>query len=278
MTYRLASTFAEDTTRREHRVVIVGCGGTGAFVSEGLCRLFMGRSDIHMVLVDHDTVSERNLLRQNFYAEDVGRFKAEALAQRFAKQFERPVSYSLNPLGLSSRRSGMYTAPSLVITCVDNAIARQAAASWASQHMGWWLDVGNGKNWGQVLIGNAGAIEIVKNGRFSHLSGWFSEKTSVCRYLPLPHIQQPELLVPRREEGLDPDCAEAVALGEQSPVINKAMATLVMEFVRRLVAGELTWMQARIDLDSFMLRAVDATPEHVARILKIKPQSLVSKE
>ena len=272
MTYKLASTFAQDT-RREHRVVIVGCGGTGAFVAEGLCRLFLTRPDIHLVLVDHDTVSERNLLRQNFYAEDVGRFKAEALAQRFARQFNRPVAYSLNPLGLSGRRSELYTAPSLMITCVDNAIARQAAASWASQHMGWWLDVGNGKNWGQVLIGNSTVARAT-----DMYMRWFHEKSGICGRLPHPNLQQPEILVPRREEGLDPDCAEAVALGEQSPVINKAMATLVMEFVRRLVAGELTWMQARIDLGSFMLRAVDATPENVARILKVKPQSLVSKK
>ena len=34
-------------------ITVVGCGGTGGFVAEGLCRLFQGR-DATIVLVDHD--------------------------------------------------------------------------------------------------------------------------------------------------------------------------------------------------------------------------------
>ena len=52
-------------------ITVVGCGGTGGFVAEGLCRLFQGRKAT-IVLVDHDRVEPHNLLRQNFYAEDVG--------------------------------------------------------------------------------------------------------------------------------------------------------------------------------------------------------------
>ena len=55
-------------------ITVVGCGGTGGFVAEGLCRLFQGRQAT-IVLVDHDRVEPHNLLRQNFYAEDVGKFK-----------------------------------------------------------------------------------------------------------------------------------------------------------------------------------------------------------
>ena len=46
---------------------MVGTGGTGGFVAEGLCRLFQGR-EATIVLVDHDRVEPHNLLRQNFYA------------------------------------------------------------------------------------------------------------------------------------------------------------------------------------------------------------------
>ena len=48
---------------------------TGGYVAEGLCRLFQGR-EAAIVLVDHDRVEPHNLLRQNFYPEDVGRFKS----------------------------------------------------------------------------------------------------------------------------------------------------------------------------------------------------------
>ena len=66
-------------------ITVVGCGGTGGFVAEGLCRLFQGR-DATIVLVDHDRVEPHNLLRQNFYAEDVGKFKSQALADRLAAE------------------------------------------------------------------------------------------------------------------------------------------------------------------------------------------------
>ena len=54
-------------------VTIVGCGGTGGFVAEGLCHLLPREATL--VLVDHDRVEERNLRRQNFVREDLGRFK-----------------------------------------------------------------------------------------------------------------------------------------------------------------------------------------------------------
>ena len=69
-------------------ITVVGCGGTGGFVAEGLCRLFQGR-EATIVLVDHDRVEPHNLLRQNFYADDVGRFKSEALADRLAKSLQQ---------------------------------------------------------------------------------------------------------------------------------------------------------------------------------------------
>ena len=75
-------------------ITVVGCGGTGGFVAEGLCRLFQGR-DATIVLVDHDRVEPHNLLRQNFYAEDVGKFKSQALADRLARAYRRPVGYSV---------------------------------------------------------------------------------------------------------------------------------------------------------------------------------------
>ena len=79
-------------------ITVVGCGGTGGFVAEGLCRLFQGR-EATIVLVDHDRVEPHNLLRQNFYPEDVGKFKSQALADRLARAYRRRVGYSVYPSG-----------------------------------------------------------------------------------------------------------------------------------------------------------------------------------
>jgi len=71
-------------------IVIVGVGGTGSLVADGICRLLKG-SDIKIILNDYDIVEEHNLFRQNFYAGDVGRFKAQVLAERLARQYGREI-------------------------------------------------------------------------------------------------------------------------------------------------------------------------------------------
>jgi hypothetical protein len=46
-------------------IVLVGCGGTGGFLAEAVCRLLIGRrGSLH--LVDPDRVEPRNVARQAF--------------------------------------------------------------------------------------------------------------------------------------------------------------------------------------------------------------------
>ncbi|MDO8690685.1 MAG: ThiF family adenylyltransferase, partial [Dehalococcoidia bacterium] len=78
-------------------VTVVGCGGTGGHVAEGLCRQLPPRCKI--VLVDPDRVEQRNLVRQNFLQGELGQFKSEALALRLARQYQRTVGYSVYPIG-----------------------------------------------------------------------------------------------------------------------------------------------------------------------------------
>src|SRR5438270_1019183 len=77
-------------------IVLVGCGGTGGFVAESLCRLLIGR-EAALYLVDPDRVETVNVARQSFDLGDVGRFKAEALADRLSARFHREVCYSVLP-------------------------------------------------------------------------------------------------------------------------------------------------------------------------------------
>lgn len=254
MTYRLSR------IQENGSLLVVGCGGTGGFVAEGLCRLLAG-TGYHLYLVDHDRVEERNLRRQNFYLADLGRFKAEALAERLASNYGMTVDYLVSPieqLYLDDRGH-------LTIGCVDNPSARDILQYAGTYGMGqkfsyckmngWYIDAGNGEHSGQVLIGNALLSELQKS---------FYPERGLCERLPLPTIQQPALLAPA--PALRRDCARAVEADEQSPVINQAMASLVLAFVHRLLAGTLTWMGAYIDLEAGSMSAVDATPENVSRI------------
>jgi hypothetical protein len=257
--YRIAlawnDKFEVSNSSRIPAIIVVGCGGTGGFAAEGLARMLP--PGINLILIDMDRVEERNLNRQSFTAADIGLFKSEALAKRLAGKYRRPVQYSILPVGTTDLPQG------IVVGCVDNGLARQAIAG--SIHDGqWWVDAGNGQNYGQILIGNSKAEKLKP-----------SFMADLCVRLPLPTIQQPALLtqtpVQRRS------CAEAVAADDQSPAINQAMGALVLEVVRRIIAGSCPWMQLYLDLEAGTLTPTLAAPEGVSRLTGISISKLVRK-
>jgi len=255
--HRLSSEFA----RGHFTITVVGCGGTGSFVAEGLARLLPPRADL--VLIDHDRVEERNLIRQNFRRGDLGRFKSEVLAMRFAREYSLPVAYSTYPVRVSELRY-----PGLVIGCVDNGLARkdiadrieENALTWVGGYSRavprelqsgprvetqlWWIDAGNGENFGQILIGN---------------SNRFAEQDGRVLALPMPTIQRPDIL---QEAPAQRNCAD---IPEQGPVINQVMAGLVIQVVQRLI--EESCPALYLDLESGTLSPVEASPENAVKIL-----------
>ncbi len=255
-------------------IAVVGCGGTGGFVAEGLCRLLNDR-DIPILLIDHDRVEPHNLVRQNFYAGDVGKFKSQVLAERLSRQYGRRIGFSVYPymhdLVGEDYGAGLATQAirGIIIGCVDNADARRAISD-SIAFTNWWLDAGNGHASGQVLLGNTN--------RRQSLEGSFSEAYRQVERLPIPSWQLPSLLAPPTIVKTDIlDCAEAVATEEQGPLINQVMATLVLEFVNRMLKGTLTWMGVYIDLEAGTLQPVPAEPETVARICGVKVDTLLMK-
>ena len=247
-------------------ITVVGCGGTGGFVAEGLCRLFTGR-EATIVLVDHDRVEPHNLLRQNFYAADVGRFKSQALADRLARSYRRPIGYSVYPFREAASGSHRRRYPGLpaygnclLTGCADNAAARRAMAECLrGGRQQWLIDAGNDTNWGQVLIGNV-----------ADPSYWdepaFVDET--CYMLPAPTLQRPDLLTTVPTIPPDLDCAAALDLTDQDPTINQVMASLVLQVVRRMVAGTCPFMGLYLDMELGTVTPTYATPEAVERVVR----------
>ena len=262
---------------REATVVLVGCGGTGGFLAEAVCRLLIGRS-AELYLVDPDRVEPQNVARQTFDRTDIGRFKAEVLAERLARCFSREIGYSVLPYDrelhaqvFGARRSRL----SLLIGCVDNAAARRAIAAtldqptWSSGFQRpsrsiYWLDCGNGRNSGQVLLGNATRPE--------GLRGAFAPDRGLCRALPAPSLQRPDLLEAPPEPR--PACAEAVAQLDQGPTVNQFVAAIAAGYVEQLLAGTCTWQASYFDLDDGTLRCVPADPKTVAALAGLHPNAV----
>ena len=247
-------------------ITVVGCGGTGGFVAEGLCRLFTGR-EATIVLVDHDRVEPHNLLRQNFHQEDVGSFKSQALADRLARTYGRPVGYSVYPFREADSGSYGHRHPGLprygnclLIGCTDNAAARRAMSEClrGGRHQ-WLIDAGNDTNWGQLLIGN------VADPSHRYESAFDGE---TCYLLPAPTLQRPDLLTTVPDTPPDVDCAAALDLTDQDPTINQMMASLVLMVVRRMVAGACSFMGLYLDMELGTVTPTYVTPEAVKRVMR----------
>lgn len=268
-------------TGNEHRnqtIVIVGVGGTGGFLAEALCRLTTGRQDT-IVLCDHDVVEPHNLLRQNFIRPDVGRFKSQALAERLANSYDRPVGYSVEPFSISWLRNlqpGRHfqngLPADLIIGCVDNGPARAAIAQAVSEspryRKPWVIDTGNGQNWGQILIGDTADPEQLRQS-FSH---------GHCHHLPLPTVQRPDLLTYTLDEPPDVDCAAALDLTDQDPTINQTMAALTVQVIRRLLSGSCPWASLYINMDLGTVAPTYATPENVSQMTGVPVDELIQPE
>ncbi len=248
-------------------ITVVGCGGTGGFVAEGLCRLFQGR-DATIVLVDHDRVEPHNLLRQNFYPGDVGGIKSQVLADRLSKAYNRPVGYSVYPFKEYEDQAHNHGYPGLpaygdclIIGCADNAAARRAMAECLpGDPRRWLIDAGNDTNWGQVLVGNVTEPVELEESPFTG---------ETCHLAPAPTLQRPDLLTAVSNRPPDVDCAAALDLIDQDPTINQMMASLVLQVVRPMVAGTCPFMALYLDMNQGTVTPTYVTPKNVERLLGV---------
>jgi len=236
-------------------IILVGCGGTGSFVALNLARFAVSNPQlkIRLLFVDFDQVEEKNIGRQYFCPADVGRPKAQVLATRLNLAFGlqiTPIVGRFEAALLADYRpdwsaNGRLT---LVVGCVDNPEARRTIGEAIEDKMEesiihnqplWWLDAGNDEVTGQVLIGNT-----------LNPSPLLS-KMGDCIGLPLPSVQEPQLVAPLVRPVPDEaalSCADLVALGTQARTINYQMAAWLDVYLERLlVSHDLDIMRTTIN-------------------------------
>ena len=233
---------------RQTRIIqidLVGCGGTGSYLAPRLAdiaTLLIGQGkEVRLRFIDPDRVEARNIPRQGFVKAEISLFKADALAYRYS--LARGIEIAALPTTFADAlQAGQYRYHSnilwLIVGCVDNAAARQsihdaivhtAPDPFQSYYPAiWWLDCGNERYTGQVLLGNTADP--------AHLTRAF-ELPDYCAALPLPSLQHPELLVPQSSAPLPThrSCAERLLADEQSLLINHRVAIEAADMIAQLL-------------------------------------------
>lgn len=268
------------------KIYLIGAGGTGSFAALNLARVLfelrrIGKA-VEMTIIDPDIVESSNIPRSNFCAAEIGRFKAQTLAERITLAWGLEVSYSNEKLDferyIKSNRNG-FKELSVLVGCVDNHSARREIHRVLEESNRynslnapecWWIDGGNGKFSGQVLIGS----EVRKE----KAAEFFSSRT-ICKKLPAPSVAHPELLenqeIPTRRESTERmSCAERIMRGEQSLNINQRVAVEIGEIITELLlTNSLRRFANYFDLESGTSRSLYTTPETILQVLnQAKPK------
>lgn len=260
------------------QIVLAGCGGIGVWVGMHVARLmrviYESNKGVNFTLCDPDLVEEKNLGRQWFCDAEVGRPKAEAVARRLGRAFGLNTMAVCEPF---DERFLVGADLTVVIGCVDNAAARRSLSETLSRNPEdpseppayWWLDCGNNRDAGRVLLGSAYTNHQMR--------GAFSSDRKYCANLPSPSLQFPSLLVPQPEEagGREMSCAEMAAANLQSLNINAAVAVQAADMLTRLLVTEdLRRYACAVNVEAGAVKSYYVTPEQVAHDIG-KPEGFV---
>ncbi len=202
----------------------------------------------------------------------MGQPKAFTLAWRYSAAFGLNIipvvdCFSARMLEIYKPGHSLNGTLMIVISAVDNFQARRDIAEAITARLSgqfgyvsprdrvWWIDAGNERVNGQVLIGNSLEPEPLLS------------PLGVCTGLPLPHLQEPSLLMrPERLIADDLSCAELTELEEQSAMINRIIATWIGVYLYRLLQSrDLDLMATYLNLRTGVVRSTPITTGRVVR-------------
>jgi len=215
---------------RQVRVLVVGCGGTGSALVAGLPYLHQSLvarghpGGLHVTVVDGDSISPANCVRQPFARSEVGMNKAIVMVNRlnlFWGLKWDAVPVHLRPGTFISRSySGDDLRAHIVIGCVDTRAARaairDAVGKWST--VSYWLDLGNNADSGQFILGEP----LNERNRRAKL-----------RLRSAPELF-PEIVDPNLDNDGEPSCSSAEALERQEPFVNSTLAQHALALLARL--------------------------------------------
>ena len=254
----------------------IGAGGTGSHLVQHISRLIASNETIakrvgSYTIVDGDIVEQKNVGRQLFVPQDTGKYKAEVLARRYSSAYGVSLGYvnqmlcapfvdELIPLG-------SLNTPTLIIGAVDSARARRLIFEeiekvQETRKTIWWLDAGNGRETGQIMLGNTARADRLRAGL----------EEAFIEYLPYPAVLFPDLIDETLDaQAADLSCAEAVAQDDQGPNINAQMGLIIAEMLRVFLLGELRWAVATVNYKNMHIEGWEITDSWLEYVLAAIP-------
>lgn len=212
--------------------IIVGAGGTGTYFLKEFSRFIAGTESekqiLAMYILDGDTVEKKNLTRQCFTEEDIGRNKAAVMAEILNEEFKLSFisrnhyllkKESLEEMVQESSGYGIKAIP-VIISCVDNHGCRLLLEKYFQEASDCiYFDSANEYETGEVVFSYKFGGKEVGPVRSSYFPGIKHEDT-------------------RSREELS--CEELNQVSPQHIFTNMKAANLLLSGVANLFAGVVT--------------------------------------
>jgi PRTRC genetic system ThiF family protein len=222
--------------------IVIGAGGNGAYLIRDFIRqvkiqndrLREDRKTEHSVtIIDADDIEDKNLLRQNFIRSDVGKNKAEVMAQRYGAAFGTEISFvseyiqsADHLVKISQNKLGT---PVFMGAVDNNATRKLIWEAWKRITGAFWIDAGNEEYGGQVVCG------------FNHphpaSAAHEAKVTPQQFYIPCVVDIYPEIAEGTDKLPTELSCAERAVSAPQNIFTNLTAANLMMGFANNILTG-----------------------------------------
>ena len=214
------------------KIIMLGAGGTGGHIAPHLYRLLHTlEREVRIIIADGDIVEQKNLVRQNFIFADLGRNKAQVLAERYASAFGMEIAYIPDFIESEERLTALirpdfgldynyypYTQKEVItilVGALDNNKSRQLChAVFKKAQDLIYIDSGNGESTGQIVCG------VRRKGK--------------TYFKPLGDIY-PDILCETDKFPSELSCAEAALSAPQSIVANIMASTAVISYLYNIL-------------------------------------------
>jgi len=255
---------------RQVRVLVVGCGGTGSAVVAGLPYLHQSLvahghpEGLHVTVVDGDTISPANCIRQPFARSEIGQNKSIVLVNRlnlfWGLKWEAVPAHLRSGTFISRSYSGDDLRAHIVIGCVDTRAARATIGDAVSGRSttSYWCDQGNNADSGQFVLGET----LNERNRRSKLR----LRTAAELY--------PEIVDPGLDDDGEPSCSAVEALDRQSAFVNSILAQHALALLARLFRyGEINYHGGFINLATGVTSVLRIDPEYWKRSRRVNKRN-----
>lgn len=172
MTY--LSNIGQSVTK-PRQILVIGSGGTGSWFAPKLIKMLNDSlskrllPDASVLFVDADEIEEKNLIRQNFIPQDIGKNKALTLGSRYGSVCHPKLQVSSLGKYIVAKESDIHpdhkdkftllsslgiSSSTWIISLIDNAQTRKAIHMQAMRSRCYVIDVGNDARNGQLNFSN----------------------------------------------------------------------------------------------------------------------------